>query len=116
MAYTKKAFNDIFDFCSNDSDFTELYLDYYKTIHPEQDLIARSCKRDIMRNEFRTILKDIITDYLYNGEFLKHKYLDCSYLIIKQYGKERIVSLDDIYLSFGAELTDKKHEYLANRQ
>lgn len=108
--YTKRAFNDIFNYLCDDDDFTGDFLAYYKKKYPKKNLFIET-ERIAAGQEYKKTLGDCITDYLYNGyEYLDKEYLDISWLRIKQYGRFVLVDIDTIYDIFTNDLREKLNE------
>ena len=107
--YTKKAFNDIFNFLRDDDDFCDLFRKYWGQKYPGKKAIYEN-DRALMRREYFDILGDCIKDYLYNFDYLDKEYLDISWLKIKQYGRLCLVDLDTIYDIFKTDLREKLNE------
>lgn len=97
--YTKKAASDIFNIIKDDDCFLRAYDKIYLKTCPQYDY-----RIDSMRLEKRAAyikkLQDDIKFYLYDFDYLDKKYLDVSYCIIKQYGRDCIVDLDTLYNIF----------------
>ena len=64
--YTKKAFNDIFNFLRDDDDFCDLFRKYWGQKYPERNAAFYEIDRALMRREYFDILGDCVKDYLYN--------------------------------------------------
>ena len=108
--FTKKAFNDIFNYLRDDGDFCDLFREYWGKKNPNKSLIERESQRDFMRREYFDILGDCIKDYLYNFDYLDKEYLDISWLRIKQNGRFVLVDIDTIYDIFKTDLREKLNE------
>jgi hypothetical protein len=109
--YTKKAFNDIFNYLRDDDDFRDLFREYWGKKNPERNAAFYETDRAAMGNEYKKTLGDCITDYLYNGfDYLDKEYLDISWLRIKQNGRFVLVDIDTIYDIFTNDLREKLNE------
>ena len=104
--FTKKAFNDIFNYLRDDGDFMDAFREYWGKKNPERNAAIYETDRAAMGNEYKKMLGDCITDYLYNG----YEYLDISWLRIKQYGRFVLVDIDTIYDIFKTDLREKLNE------
>lgn len=101
--FTKRAFNDIFNYLRDDGDFLDAFREYWGKKYPERNAA--------MGNEYKKTLGDCITDYLYNGfDYLDKEYLDISWLRIKQNGRFVLVDIDTIYDIFTNDLREKLNE------
>lgn len=108
--YTKKAFNDIFNYLCDDDDFVGLFLSYYKKKNPKKNLFIET-ERIAAGQEYKKTLGDCIKDYLYNGfDYLDKEYLDISWLRIKQHGRFVLVDIDTINDIFKTDLREKMNE------
>lgn len=109
--YTKKAFNDIFNYLRDDGAFLDAFRAYWRKKYPERNAAFYETDRAAMGNEYKKTLGDCITDYLYNDyEYLDKEYLDISWLKIKQNGRFVLVDLDTIYDIFKTDLREKLNE------
>lgn len=97
--YTKKAVRDIFNIIKNDDDFIKAFDKIYLKTCPQYDYKIDSMRLEKLRAYFEKLQNDI-TFYLYDFDYLDKKYLDISYCIIKQYGRDCIVDLDTLYSIF----------------
>ena len=94
--YTKKALYDIYNLIKDDEDFLRAFDKIYLKDHPLYDGKFAN-QRNEKRLAYIEKLKSDITFYLYDFDYLDKKYLDSSYCLINQYGKQCIVDLDTIY-------------------
>lgn len=97
--YTKKAARDIFNIIKNDDDFLRAFDKIYLKFCPLYNGKIES-ERQKKRAAYFEKLQNDITFYLYDFDYLDKKYLDISYCIIKQYGRDYIVDLDTLYSIF----------------
>lgn len=100
--FTKKAAQDIFDYIVDDDDFLRAFDMIYLKTCPQYDSKIESMRQE-KRRAYIKKLQDDIKFYLYDFDYLDKKYLDISYCIIKQYGKQCIVDLDTLYDIFKSE-------------
>lgn len=108
--FTKKAFNDIFNYLRDDGDFMDAFREYWGKKYPERNAAFYETDRAAMGNEYKKTLGDCITDYLYNFDYLDKEYLDISWLRIKQNGRFVLVDIDTIYDIFMNDLREKLNE------
>lgn len=94
--YTKKAAQDIFNIIKDDDDFLRAFDKIYLKTCPQYDSKIESIRQE-KRRAYIKKLQDDIKFYLYNFDYLDKQYLDISWLLIKQYGRARIVDLDTLY-------------------
>lgn len=100
--FTKKAAQDIFDYIVDDDGFLRAFDMIYLKTCPQYDSKNESMRQE-KRRAYIKKLQDDIKFYLYDFDYLDKKYLDISYCIIKQYGKQCIVDIDTLYDIFKDE-------------
>lgn len=97
--YTKKAARDIFNIIKDNDCFLRAFDKIYLKTCP-----LYNGKIDTERQKkcaaYIKKLQDDIAFYLYDFDYLDKQYLDVSYCIIKQYGRDCIVDLDTLYNIF----------------
>lgn len=108
--FTKRAFNDIFNYLRDDGDFLDAFREYWGKKYPERNAAFYETDRAAMGNEYKKTLGDCITDYLYDFDYLDKEYLDISWLRIKQNGRFVLVDCDTIYDIFTNDLREKLNE------
>lgn len=108
--FTKRAFNDIFNYLRDDGDFLDAFREYWGKKYPERNAAFYETDRAAMGNEYKKTLGVCITDYLYNFDYLDTEYLDISWLKIKQNGRFVLVDIDTIYDIFMNDLRERLNE------
>ena len=97
--YTKKAARDIFNIIKDNDGFLRAFDKIYLKSCPQYNSKIKSEKLKNRAAYFEKLQNDI-KFYLYDFDYLDKKYLDCTYCIINQCGRDCIVDLDTLYNIF----------------